>query len=115
MTDAPPTYDPEVDGDPEEHLRTVIGDWVTALQLEGTEPLVAASNLLGVLVSVLEVAMGRSAVRVALLMVFEKTFEQPMSFIERDETKKLLDQISNARRKVEGKPSLILPNDPTSH
>lgn len=92
-------------------MRRVVGEWLIAVQLEGMVPLVAASNLLGVLYDVLEDSMGRGAVRTALLMVFEKSHEQPMTFIQRDEAKKLLDKISHNRRKVEGKPHLVLPGE----
>lgn len=93
----------------EDQLREVIGSWLLEQQLMGTEPLVSATGLLSVLYDSMIEAMGRSAVRAALLMVFEKSHEQPMTFIERGDAARLLDQISNARRKVEGKPSLILP------
>lgn len=93
-------------------LKEVIGAWLLEQNIEGTIPLVAACNLFSVLYDVMTdpvTGMGRMAVRAALLMVYEKSFEEPMSFIERDEAKSTLDQISNARRKVEGKASLILP------
>lgn len=95
--------------DPEEHLREVINDWCVGMQLEGMQPVVAASNLLGVLVSVLETSMGRGAIRTAMLMVYEASHEQPMSFIERADAKKVLDQVSNLRRSLSGKPHLIIP------
>jgi len=115
MTDHPEGPTERVDPDLDDqdvafaHLRGVIDNWCMMEQLNGTAPLVAAAKLIQVLVDVLLVSMGRGAVRMALLMVFEKTHEGPMSFIERNEAKQMLDQLSNARRQVEGKPHLILP------
>ena len=104
-----PEFEPLGEQSPEDQLREVIGGWLVEQQLLGTDPLVAATGLLSVLYDSMVESMGRSAVRAALLMVFEKSHEQPMTFIERGDASRLLDQISQARRKVEGKPSLILP------
>jgi len=93
----------------EDQLKHVIGGWLLEQQLQGTAPLVAVSNLLGVLYDTCLEAAGRLAVRAAFLMVYERSFEAPMTFVERQEAKVMLDQISNARRKVEGKPHLVLP------
>jgi hypothetical protein len=90
-------------------LRDAIGGWLVALQLEGVQPMVAAGQLFDVLVQVVGDSMGKGAIRTALLMTYEKTFPQPMTFRERDDAKKLLDQVSNLRRKIEGKPHLVLP------
>ena len=86
-----------------------IDPWLLMEQLNGTEPLVAASKLLQVLTDVLVEAMGLGAVRAALLMVYEKTYDDPMTGMQRIEAGKMLDRISHARRTVEGKSSLILP------
>lgn len=94
-------------------LRTQIVGWLLAMSAEGTEPMVAAGKLFDVLVLMCEPAMGKGAIRAALLMTFEKTYDKPMTFIERNEAKDLLDAISNMRRKVEGKPHLILPGHDT--
>jgi hypothetical protein len=99
---------------PEEQLKEVIGGWLLEMRLEGHHPLVCASNLLGVLYDVLansEVGMDAQLVRQALLMVFERSHPQPMTFTQRVEAKTALDAISNARRKIEGKPHLILGDD----
>lgn len=106
--DAIPT---DVDDEALATLRDVIGGWLMAHQLEGTDPMVAASDLFQVLYEVIERAMGRGAVRTALLMVYEKSFDQPTTFADRQRAKDLLDLISNNRRKVEGKPHLVLPSD----
>lgn len=92
-------------------LRSAIDQWLLAMQLEGQAPMVAAGQLFDVMVQVMLPSMGTGAIRTALLMTFEKTYPQPMTFIERTQAKDLLDKISNARRKVEGKPHLILPGD----
>lgn len=92
-------------------LRTNIVGWLFAMSAEGTEPMVAAGMLFDVIAQMCEPAMGKGAIRSALLMTFEKTYDKPMSFIERNEAKDLLDAISNMRRKVEGKPHLILPGN----
>ena len=109
MSELPPI--PETEDEAFSILKDVASGWLVACQLEGQAPLVSAANLLGVLYDTLLEAMGRSAVRGALLMVYERSFDEPMSFIERGEAKRLLDQISQARRKVEGKPHLILATD----
>lgn len=113
--DTPPTEDATgtaVEDEAFAVLRDVIGGWLVACQLNGTAPLVSASALFQVLYDVIEQSMGRGAVRTALLMVFEKSHEQPMTFSERAKAKEALDQISNARRMVEGKPHLIMPGAP---
>lgn len=92
-------------------FREQIDQWLIAMQIEGRPPMVAAGQLFDVLVQMLTPSMGMGAIRTALLMTYEKTYGQPMTFIERTQTKDLLDKISNARRKVEGKPHLILPGD----
>lgn len=92
-------------------LREAIDGWLLAMQAEGAAPMTAAGQLFDVLVTVLRPNMGEGAIRTALLMTFEKTYERPMTFVERDAAKKLLDQISNARRKIEGMPHLILPGE----
>lgn len=92
-----------------EHIAGVIDEWVKMGQLQGTSPLVAAAKLFECLSDVLLVAMGRSAVRMALLMVFEKSYPEGMSLPDRAEAARWLDQVVQARRKVEGKGSLILP------
>ena len=51
----------------------------------------------------------KGAIRTALLISYDKTYDQPMDFTERKDAKDLLDKISNARRKVLGQPHLILP------
>lgn len=91
-------------------LRENILGWLFAMSAEGTPPMAAAGQLFDVLVQMCEPAMGKGAIRTALLMTFEKTYVQPMTFVERTQAKELLDLISNTRRKVEGRPHLILPD-----
>lgn len=95
-----------------QHMAEVIDNWALMEQLSGTPPVVAAAKMVQVLSEVLQKAMGRGAVRVALLMTYEKTFGEPMSFVERKQAKDTLDQIVQARRKVEGGSGLILPGTP---
>lgn len=97
------------------YMSEVLGAWAVAKRLEGSTPWVAAAELINVLYDILQGIMGRSAVRLALLSVFEKSHDRPMTFMERDEAKKLLDQLSNARRKVEGQPYLVTPGGPDVH
>lgn len=96
-------------------LREVIGGWLLANQLEDQAPLVSAANLFGVLVDSLRDAMGMGAIRAALLMVYDRTYAEPMNFKERATAKELLDQIAQARRKVEGGIGLILPGGEGMH
>lgn len=95
-----------------DHMAEVIGNWALMEQLNGTAPMVAAAKMLHVMAQVLQEAMGRGAVRMALLMTFEKTHDEPMSFIQRKDAKDTLDQIVQMRRKVEGGSGLILPGSP---
>lgn len=92
-----------------QHMAGVIDDWAKMEQLMGTQPMVAAAKMLQVMSDVLQLAMGRGAVRAALLMTYEKTFDEAMSFIQRNEAKQQLDAISNARRIVEGKGGILVP------
>lgn len=115
MVDDPTTEDalptPEQEDTAILQLRETIDRWLLELQLEGTEPFVAASKLFDVLVEVLKPAMGMGAIRTALLVVYDKTYERPTNFDQRLKAKQLLDNIANARRKVEGAPFLITPGD----
>ena len=95
----------------EDHVMLVVGQYMAASQMAGIAPLVATSNLLGALFDGLQAAVDVEIVRGSFLMVYEKSFPQPMTLIDRQKAKELLDAISNARRKVEGKPHLILPGD----
>lgn len=92
-----------------QHMAEVIDNWALMEQLSGTVPVVAAAKMVQVLSEVLQKSMGRGAVRMALLMTYEKSFDEPMSFVERKQAKDTLDQIANARRQVEGGRGLILP------
>lgn len=91
------------------HMRDIVDNWLILEQLNQTAPMVAASKLLQVLVDVLLVSMGRSAVRTALLMVHERTYDAATTFADRQAIQGLVNQLSNARRQVEGKPHIIVP------
>lgn len=100
--------------EPDEHaerLQSVVDEWLLTMQLEGTAPMVAAASLFDVLYKTMSVTMGEGALRTALMWVYENSHPEPTTFIERDKAKKLLDQVSNLRRGIEGKPHLILPGE----
>lgn len=105
------SIDPQFDDEDAafKYLREVIDSWLILEQLNDTVPLVAASKLFQVLVDVMEVSMGRAAVRLALLMVNERSYDEPTTAADRQKIKDLVDQLSQARRKVEGKPALVMP------
>ena len=87
---------------------TVIGECCEAEKVSGTTPVVVASKLLNVMAGVLMGAMGGGAVRQALLTVHEMTYENATTYTDRLKIKDAVDAIAQSRRKVEGRPSLIL-------
>ena len=106
--------EPEVEKEltAKETLVAALGGWLMELRLEGASPIGSVASLMGVLYEVVTddvVGVGHGAARTALMMVYERSYAEPMTFSEREKAKTLLDQISQARRSVEGKPSLILP------
>lgn len=111
MTEHTPTPEEQADLDAADVLRAVIGEWCEAERIAGTAPTVVAQKILDVIGGILMEAMGGGAVRQALLVIHELTFENPTNFIDRAKIKDQVEAISDARRKTVGTGTVLaFPN-----
>lgn len=113
-----PPYTEQIDPNLEDqdvafaHIKEVISQWLLLAQLEGQAPMVSASNLFSVLLGAILEAMPATAARMGLLMAFENSYPQGLSYKERQDVVDMLSRIAQARASVEGRGALILPGKP---
>lgn len=110
-TNPPEPTQAEADAEAYAILREVITGWCLEAQLNGDQPFTVSAKLFWVLIEVLREAMGDGAIKTALLVCYDRMHDKPMDFIERKAMRDTVDNIVQARRKVEGGRALILPGE----
>lgn len=92
-------------------LKDAITQWgmLERLAEEQRPPTVLAALVMTSAAEALMDQMGLLAVRLGLLQALEATFPEPTSFVQRKAIKDMLDEIAQARRKISGMASLIVP------